>query len=219
VFIREKMKQFTAVLIALLVLSLPSLARGPGATAPKSSPLISSIHSVTQFAADLNGDRTSENIDLLSYGSSRTIRIEFANLPNSYLTFPAAGARRGFVIPYDIDHDTDLDLIWTAGGDKKDFVICINDGRANFHVAPEAAYASKIDALLTDSDPTDQQSLHVGRGDQSVSATPSSKIALATVRAFRFITVATILFSPPLDRTTPSPFLHYLKQRGPPAAF
>jgi hypothetical protein len=211
--------RFGAVVVgALLLFPWLVVARQSRSTRLENLSLAPPAASV-RVNADLTGEARPDDVALLSYGFFRNIEIQFRNSRSRNTNIRPHGVRRGFLIPYDVDHDRDLDLIWVAS-DKRNFVVCINDGYANFHVAKNSAhYASQIKALLNDGDSHDPQSLNIQRNDRSLSASPSSKVALAASRWLGFAPEHPTLISERRKSTRQLHFLDSRSERGPPRPF
>src|SRR5215831_17905303 len=144
---RRRLIQLAALFLAALVFPFPVRVHASRPKRKPRTPRAIPFRPITQLFVDLNGDARPERIDLRSTGISRTLQVDLANK----LTLPAAGSRQGLLIAYDIDHDADLDLIWTVGADKKDVVVCINDGQANFSVVSDpSSYDAELDSLFKD---------------------------------------------------------------------
>jgi len=173
--------------------------------------------SLTRFSVDLNGDARPEKVALSSYGSSRTIEIQQRNSRSRSVIFTAAGPRPGFLIPYDIDHDADLDLIWSNGPDHKTFVVCLNDGAANFRIAADSAsYDAEISGLLDNDNSPGPRPFKVQRSDQRLNASSSCEIELGPAARASAATVQSTLRSSEQTFALQSDFFTYLLKRGPP---
>lgn len=214
---RKKITKLTAVLIALLISPFALCVREARANFT-SGPVSYPSRSLTRLFLDLNGDRKPEKIDLLAGGSLRTIQIELETQREN-LTFSVDKNHQGFLIPYDIDRDSDLDLIWVVSADKKKSIVYINDGRANFRIQKDASrFASELNGLVPDDDPYDQQSLKLKRKDAGAKATPSCRIVFTSGHQFAFTEDWTTPASQVSVFNLRSPFLSYLRERGPPVS-
>ena len=214
---RKEITKLTAVVIALLISPFALCVRGVRANLT-SGPVSYPSRPITRLFLDPNGDRKPEKIDLLAGGSLRTIQIELETQREN-LTFSVDNNREGFLIPYDIDRDSDLDLIWVVSADKKKSIVYINDGRANFRIQKDTArFASELNDLFPNDNPNDQQSLKLKRKDAGAKATPSSKIVFTSGHQLAFTEDWTTPASPVSVFNLRSPFLSYLRERGPPVS-
>lgn len=210
----RSLTQLTAILLALLVFPFPTRARGSRVDRPQFS-TGAPVRSLARLFVDLDGDQRPDQIDLLSHDLAKTIRIELEE-HRDYLSI-ASDSRRGQLIPYDIDHDSDLDLIWAVRGDRKHAVIYINDGHANFRVQPDTRrYATELRSLIPDDDTDDQQLLKLRRTHKRVTASSSSKILFTAKIASRSTEAQTSLISEVSTFIPQSDSLGYLRKRGPP---
>ena len=207
---RRNLTQVAALFLALLVLPLPLRARALRPARQTLAPQMIPFHPITRFFVDLNGDTRPERVDLRTQGASRTVQVNLA----SKVTF-AVGSGPGFLIPYDIDHDADLDLIW-AGSDEKDVVVCINDGQANFSVVSDtSSYEVELDSLFKDHRNSNHRRLKVKRKEKRLGASSISNIA-PVIHRFFLATGITLKFQRPQLREPQKLFFRYLQQRGPP---
>ena len=214
---RKEITKLTAVVIALLISPFALCVRGARANLT-SGPVSYPSRSITRLFLDLNGDRKPERVDLLGAGFLRTIQIELETQREN-LTFSVDNNNQGFLIPYDIDRDSDLDLIWVVSADKKKSIVYINDGRANFRIQKDTSrFASELNGLFPNDNPNDQQSLKLKRKDAGPSASPSSRIVFTSGYRFAFTEGWTAPALPVSVFTLHSPFLSYLRERGPPVS-
>ncbi len=209
------MPYIAAVLGALLIFPLCVFAHRTRTEHSRfSHPL--SLRPVTKLWVDLNGDARPEQIDLRAQGYSRNIKIESANYQDHNLTFAVESHDQGLLIPYDIDHDTDLDLIWAVSEGDENFVVCINDGRGNFRIGNDVTnYAAELQWLPKDDDPSDQQSLKLRRVNRILNTSSLKLISAATPRG-SYIAARTTPCLPFRTLAQQASLLSYLRERGPP---
>lgn len=210
--------RLAALLLSFVVLPWTVLAaHGSSQSTNRSSHLAFPWDSLTRFSLDLTADTHPDKVALSSYGSSRTIEIQVRDSRSRSVTFTAAGPRRGFLIPYDIDHDADLDLIWSNGPDHKTFVVCLNDGDANFRIAADSAsYVAEISGLLDNDNSPGPRPFKVQRSDQRLNASSSCEMELGPAARASAATVQSTLRSSEQTFALQSDFFTYLLKRGPP---
>jgi hypothetical protein len=214
----DQRKHALAVLMTLIVLSWVPLAPASLHDNPK-SPARLTVTSAPDLPAtyDLDGDLRDDRIGLLSNGFHKTISIRFGNARNSELGFTASTSDRGALIAEDIDHDGDLDLIWVGSSVQKTAVVFINDGKGDFAEAKDnAPYASELNALLSSSDPSDQNSFQAGRQTYSLTSSSFPDIGLAVADRSAYPTIHLPSFESFDGFANRSGLLSYLRKRGPP---
>src|SRR5262249_15650634 len=155
-------------------------------------------------------DNKLDQATLFSDGTRKRIHIAFGTLLWSSLSFDSTVSERGGLFSGDVDHDGDIDLVWTADNGKKS-VTWLGDGRGNFAIDPDR----KVDCngFLGERRPRFED--HAGAEvDQAVLRT---SIAIAP-RAFEYHPHLSIQASLPARATwaASAPFLAGLKPRGPP---
>ena len=207
-----------AILIAIAALSCVPLSRATSRERSQRTQTILPSLTALPVLADLDGDHVPDSVNLDSSGFHKTIDIRFANLRIREVTFAATSADRGTLIAKDIDNDGDVDLIWVTGRDKSAAVVLINDGKGDFERATDnSPYASQLNALLSNSDPSNQDSIQAGhhRFGLSSSSFPDINVTLADrLSDPAHYTMLVLSFNGFSDRAA---FLSYLHKRGPPA--
>lgn len=214
----DQSKCIAAVLMALIALSWAPLAHAYLHDTPKTPPSSTFLSArYLPVAYDLDGDFRSDRVSLQSNGFYKTISIKFGNSRFSELGFTASSADRGTLVADDIDHDGDLDLIWVGSSGQETAVVWINDGNGDFTEAKDnAPYLSELNALLSSSDPSDQNSLQAGRQIYSLTSSSFAGIYLAVARRFDCPAIHLASFAGFDGFANRSGFLAYLRKRGPP---
>ena len=186
---------------------IPAANNSPLSIAGETLPVIS----------DFDGDCQADESELYSNGPEKTIKVKFANLRESQLHFTSKGAGRGGLFAVDIDHDGDVDLVWVALSQPRTDVVWINDGKGNFDAAKDdSPYTAEIDALLSTDDPSDE-SFAAGSCPTHILTVPSpTDAALLTTSTPAVETKSIRTASNFNEPDANSPYLTYLRKRGPP---
>ena len=207
----------TVTLALMVALGLAPLSAGTHPTRqsrnhlPPFNPLLP-----RSLYADFDGDNQPDEVELDSLGAHRSIRIRFGNSWRSTLYFDTGSDPQGVLLSRDIDHDSDLDLIWMPPGQPQAAVVWLGDGRGNFERAKNLeAYAGKLGALIGES--TDSGVSNGSPGDDSPYASvPSTSCGLAPSNRVE-ITAQSHLAAPRHHRRRGLMLcLAYLRERGPP---
>jgi len=188
-------------LIALLL--IPWLHAIPSFSAVPQSPVLS----------DFDADNKLDQATLFSDGLLKQIHIAFGKSSWSSLSFQSTKAERGGLFSEDVDHDGDMDLVWTAetGGES---VTWLGDGRGNFSI--DRNRKVDLDTFLENSHP------RVGddaNGQELQAVTPTTILIVPC--GFRYQPYLCCQGPLPLPDPPPAsaPFLTVNKQRGPPSRF
>ncbi len=127
---------FPAVALGALILALllPS-----GLAALETFPLL----------ADFDGDHRLDTAELFSQGAHKSIHVTLGGSSLSHLYhFDSDTRGQAVLLAVDIDHDSDLDLIWVPLAQPQAAVVWLGDGRGNFEVAKGTdAYSSELHLL------------------------------------------------------------------------
>ena len=211
-------RAIAAALALLTVITWVPITRGSSRDARRilqRLPVLSG--SMLPFLADLDGDFAADSVKLSSNGFDKTIDIKFANLRTREFSFAAKSVEQGTLIAKDIDGDGDLDLIWITGRNQKTAVVLINDGKGDFTKASDnAPYAPALNALLSSSDPSNQNSLQAGHQVLSLSSSSSPDIGAGAASKFTVPTIRAECFVGFNGFGNLLAFLSYLHKRGPP---
>ncbi len=207
------------VLVALALAPCLSVFRVHASIPAASSSPRSLIDSRLPVISDFDGDYQADESELLSNGFEKTIQVHFGNLRNSQLHFTAKVTDRGRLFAVDIDHDGDVDLVWIAPAQRAD-VVWINDGKGNFEAAKDdSPYVAEINALQGTDDPDGELPVAAGRSSQILTVSSATDAAFVTTTSrpaviAKWVPTITADSEPYVD----SPYLTYLRERGPPTA-
>ena len=199
--------QFTAFLVWLCVLAVPSFATSQPAVGFDSGPLFS----------DFDGDHKVDQAELFSDGAQKSIHVSLGKFAWTSLSFDSGVQDRGRLISDDIDSDGDADLVWVSQSLPRTFVTWLGDGRGNFSIDTRQDHA-RLQALLK----TRQRTQLAGNSDDRDSAAVletakmvaprSSVLPFGDIRSER-CTIA------PQRNGISAPCLSVLRKRGPPSHF
>ena len=208
--------------LVTLLLALLSLASTPSRAATTVPPLSSeqpppgfSLPSSPQF--DLDGDSKADGVSLLSQGCYKTVSIRLGNQRARDLDFTTISADLGVLVTYDIDHDSDRDLIWISSLDTRSSVVWINEGKANFTVASRDLYAAQLRELQSGNDPSQPESSKIWSREKGLTSSKSSDHGCCAASQPNAIRNRRAIFVEPPSPTYLSLFLNYLRLRGPPS--
>jgi len=134
------------VLAPWLPLSAASSARArPSRAAPAR---LATLASFPVFS-DFDGDQRLDRAELFSSGLHKSIHVSLGNSWESQLYFDSDTCAHGSLLAGDIDHDSDLDLIWISETTPLLAVVWLGDGQGHFKVANETqAYTPALSSLL-----------------------------------------------------------------------
>ncbi len=214
----KKERRVAAVLTALLVLPWAAFARPSSAIGRNISPIPPMLYRVAcPLWLDVDGDSRLENIRLLSNGFSKTLAIRFGNSRYSNVSFETKSANRGVLFAYDIDHDSQAELIWVSSFHQpKTAVVLDDDGKGNFIAAKDDAhYAQELSSLLLGDSPPDPYSFQFTRHERA-STSSSSHLILPATRQLVCETAPMTLFAGVELCASQFVFLRYVHKRGPP---
>jgi hypothetical protein len=207
---------FLLVLMALLIAPWrPILATGkrpPGK--PSASPLRLAALLASSVDSDFDGDHKLDRAELHSAGLDKSISISLSSSRRTSLTFTSGSYDRGSLLAVDIDHDSDLDLVWVSPTRSQPPVVWINDGRGNFE-RESGAQTAELDSLFgsgADASVANNSTVNHRLGAPTQSF--PSDLALAGEPS---------IGDPARPRATPgerhhyqATYLTYLRKRGPP---
>jgi len=218
--LRFKSTDVAALALAGLVIGLWLVCFSTAARPVRPSGDFSSAFAPLQSAplfSDFDGDHQLDQAELVSGGMHKSIHLTLSSSWTQHLSFDSKTSERGVLIAKDIDRDNDLDLIWVSPLQRSSAVVWLGDGRGNFELAsnPEA-YAPAINLLLDReqgaaiSDPQWPADPACGLPfSASVDLEPGNKLRVGLSR--------TPLTASHTRCTGLTPYLSYLRQRGPPA--
>ena len=165
---------------------------------------------------DLDVDFKPEQLTLRANGYDKTISIRFGNASHSLVSFKARSDGPGILITRDIDHDGDVDLVWTGRSDRNSAVVLLNNGDGNFVEATDnSGFASELDGLFGSIDPSGTAKLKRGRKSASLTSTSLQPVGLSLPTRFESIAVRDV----PVAIESPfiqSVFAIHIRKRGPP---
>lgn len=204
--------------MALIALTWLPIGRASAGCSPQKTPRVPTLYaSGLPVLADLDGDKATDSVKLSSNNLNKTIDIRFANLRTSQFRFAANTSDPGTLVAKDIDGDGDLDLIWLEGRDQKTAIVLINDGKGDFTQAKDnTPYASALNALLSNSDPSDQPSLQTASQILSLTSSSFPDVGLNAGSGLDYSTLQTVALVGFSGFANRSAFLSYLHKRGPP---
>jgi len=200
-----------ALLIALLL--IPWLHVIPGFAAAQQPPNVSSPFLFQQLPvlSDFDADNKLDEATLFSDGPLKRIHIAFGKSSWSSLSFDNAVSERGGLFSGDIDHDGDIDLVWTAETSGRS-VTWLGDGYGNFSIDRDRrvdvkAFLGNSRTRLTDN--------ANGQEAQAVLLTTIVVVPLG----FQYHPYLPSQASLPDTEVSAwaAPFLALIKQRGPPS--
>ena len=186
------------LLLALLL--IPWLNAIPSFGAVQQPPVLS----------DFDADNKLDQATLYSDGFLKQIHIAFGKSSWSSLSFQSTEPERGGLFSGDVDHDGDIDLVWTAetGGES---VTWLGDGRGNFSI--DRNRKVDLDSFLKDSHPRVGDDAN-GQELQAVSLTRI--LILPCGFEYRPYLCCQASLRVPDPPSASAPFLTVNKQRGPP---
>jgi hypothetical protein len=199
--------RFTAFLVWLCVLAVPSFATPQPAVGFDSVPLFS----------DFDGDHKLDQAELFSDGAQKSIHVSLGKFAWTSLSFDSGVQDRGRLVSGDIDSDGDADLVWVSQSYPRTFVAWLGDGRGNFSIdtrhdrAPAQAMLETRQQTRLAGDPDDRDSTAVLQTTTVVAAHPSV-LLFGDIRSERYTIV-------PQRRGISATCLSVLRKRGPPSHF
>ena len=167
-------------------------------------------------SCDLDADLTPDRLTLHANGQDRTIRIRFSDARSWQVSFTARTDAPGNLIIRDIDHDGDVDLVWVGTADQQSAVVLLNNGEGNFVEATDnSPFASELDELFGNSDPSGKLKLKRGRKSSTLTSASFHEVGLPVFTRFPSITIipAPVSIEPQVIQ---SPLAGHVRKRGPP---
>jgi hypothetical protein len=121
--------------VLLLILTIVTYCQSPAADrrafAAPPGPGLSFGQSLA--LTDFDGDHIIDRAILAVVGFSKSIHLSFSsNKEPSVLRFDTSSSSHGSLFARDIDHDGDIDLIWTDLINPDNVVVWLNDGTGQF---------------------------------------------------------------------------------------
>jgi len=183
--------------------------------------LIPWLHAIPSFGAvqqppilsDFDADNKLDQATLYSDGLLKQIHIAFGKSSWSSLSFQSIKSERGGLFSGDVDHDGDIDLVWTAetGGES---ITWLGDGRGNFSI--DRNRKVDPDSFLENSHP---RVANDANSQELQAVSPTTILILPC--GIEHHTYLGIQGSLPLpdSPSASAPFLTVNKQRGPPSRF
>jgi len=129
--------RFTAFLVWLCFLAVPSFAASQHAAGLESLPVFS----------DFDGDHKLDQAELFSNGAQKSIHVSLGKFAWKSLYFDSGVQDRGHLVSGDIDSDGDTDLVWVSQSYPRTLVTWLGDGRGNFSIGMRHDQA-RLQALL-----------------------------------------------------------------------
>lgn len=133
------------ILLPLLVSLLFGCILPPSSIdqAAKEKPPLLRIQSLA--VSDVDGDQILDRATVTGTGANKSIRVcSSHNHCSSVLSFSSASPGPGSLLASDVDHDGDVDLVWTGLTNSAEVVVWLNDGLGGFERAPLGEVASEF---------------------------------------------------------------------------
>jgi hypothetical protein len=196
---------FTASLLWLCFLAVPSFAASQYAISSDTLPLLS----------DFDGDQKLDQAQLFSNGAQKSIQVSLGNFSSKSLYFDSGVQDRGRLVSDDIDSDGDTDLVWISQSHPRQFVMWLGDGRGNFAIA--TGHDRYLPHPLLDGTERTRLAENAG-GDDSPCVICFAPLIAATFDASFSHDVVSQRRVLPFDSATISnTYFSDLRQRGPPS--
>src|SRR5215470_6920127 len=103
----------------------------------------SSLGIQSMAVSDVDGDQLLDRATVTGIGPNKSIRVcSSHNQCSSVLSFSSISPSIGSLLARDVDHDGDVDLVWTDPTNPGETVVWLNDGLGGFERAPVGQFAS-----------------------------------------------------------------------------
>jgi len=168
--------------------------------------------------ADFDGDDQPDRAELFSGGAHKSIQVSLSSSWTRNLSFDSKTPADGVLLAQDINHDSDLDLIWVSQSQLVSAVVWLGDGRGNFKIVQEPeAYAPALRSLLGSDD---DASLSEGAGDKDLAcdSAPVNSFELAPATKLELDAPPKLAAASVERRRDLALCLAYLRERGPPSS-
>ena len=178
--------------------------------------LIDVSHNSLTAPCDLDADLRPDRLTLHANGLDKTVSIRFGDARSSQISFKARTNAPGNLITRDIDRDGDVDLVWVGTADRQSAVVLINNGEGNFAEATDnSPFASELDELFGNSDPSGNLKLKRGRKSSTLTSASFHEVGLPVFTGFQSITISQTSASI-ASPVTQSHLVCNVRKRGPP---